>query len=105
MSNSSRTFITFLAGVATGAAIGILYAPEKGTRTRRKILDKRDDYADGLKDKFDEFVDSLNKKYQSTVNDVENIVSKGKSKYESAMLEVNELVAKDRSKFDGVVKN
>jgi gas vesicle protein len=94
-----------LAGVAAGAVVGILYAPEKGTRTRRKIMDKRDDYTDGLKDKFDEFVDSLNKKYQNTVHDVENIVSKGKSKYESAMLEVNELVAKDRSKFDGVIKN
>ncbi|GGD80125.1 hypothetical protein GCM10011514_50140 [Emticicia aquatilis] len=102
---SGKVLLGILAGVAAGALVGILFAPEKGSRTRKKIMDKGEGYADGLKDTFEEFVDSLNKKYQSTVHDVENIVAKGKSKYENAMLEVNELVAKDKAKFDGIIKD
>ena len=94
-----------MVGVAAGAIVGILFAPNEGAKTRKKIVDKSDDYAEGLKDKFEQFIDSLNKKYQTTVHDVENIVTKGKSKYESAMLEVNEEIAKDKAKFDGVMKD
>lgn len=48
-----------LAGVAVGALLGVLFAPEKGSETRKKIVDKSKDSVDDLKDKFDEFVDSM----------------------------------------------
>lgn len=101
---AGKVLLGILAGVAAGAVAGILFAPEKGSRTRRKIMDKSDDYAEGLKDKFEQFVDSLNKKYQTTVHDVENIVAKGKSKYENVMLEVNDEIAK-KAKVDEVTKS
>jgi gas vesicle protein len=37
MSSSSKSFIAFLAGLAAGTAIGILYAPDKGEVTRDKL--------------------------------------------------------------------
>ncbi len=67
---SGKVLLGVLAGVAAGAMVGILFAPEKGSRTRKKMLNKSEDYADGLKDQFDDFVDSLNKKYQSTMTQV-----------------------------------
>lgn len=65
-----------LAGVAVGVVIGVLFAPEKGSVTRKKITQKSEDYADILKSKFDEFVDSVTEKVQ----DMSDVVSDEKAK-------------------------
>ncbi len=41
-----------LAGLAAGALIGILFAPDKGSETRKKIVRKGEDYVDSLRDKI-----------------------------------------------------
>ncbi|MCL4481924.1 MAG: YtxH domain-containing protein, partial [Bacteroidetes bacterium] len=38
--NTGKVLLGVLAGVAAGALIGILFAPAKGSRTRRRILKK-----------------------------------------------------------------
>ena len=43
---------TFLGGVLVGAAVAILFAPESGEETRRKIKDTFDKEYQGLKDKI-----------------------------------------------------
>jgi len=59
-----------LAGVLTGAAFGILFAPEKGCRTRRKILISAKDLADDFKEKMKDEASELRKK----ADDLENLV-------------------------------
>jgi len=56
---SGKLLLGVLAGVAAGAVLGILFAPAKGSETRKKISKKGEDFADGLKAKFDEFLDSI----------------------------------------------
>ena len=34
---STKSFLSILAGLAAGAAIGILYAPDKGWKTRARV--------------------------------------------------------------------
>lgn len=51
-----------LTGFAAGAVIGVLFAPDKGSVTRKKIMEKGDEYAEGLKDKFSNLVDEFFKK-------------------------------------------
>ena len=51
-----------LAGLAAGAALGILFAPDKGTETRRKIAEKGSDLADSVKDKYSEYSDVISDK-------------------------------------------
>ena len=60
--NSGKVLLGMLAGVAAGALLGILLAPDKGVNTRKKIAKKGEDYADAIKDKFDGFLDDITAK-------------------------------------------
>lgn len=57
--DKGNTFWGFITGLAVGAALGVLFAPAKGSETRQKISDKGNEIADSLKKKFDEFIDGL----------------------------------------------
>lgn len=48
MSTQTKTFISFLAGMATGAAIGLLFAPEKGEVTRDRLAYRLSKYREQL---------------------------------------------------------
>jgi len=60
--SSGKVFLGVLAGVAAGALIGILFAPDKGSETRKKIVEKGEDYVDGLKEKLNDLVDDITRK-------------------------------------------
>ena len=55
MENSKTAICAFFAGAAIGAALGVLYAPEKGEDLRSKIADLKSDYLGSLKDKVNDF--------------------------------------------------
>lgn len=50
--STGRIILGTLAGLAAGAVIGILFAPDKGTSTRKKIVDRGEDYVENLKGKI-----------------------------------------------------
>lgn len=79
--NNNNAVLGILAGAAIGAIAGILFAPEKGSTTRRQIADSSDDYMDELKSQFNKFTDSLEQKLDSTKKDADYLADKGKSKY------------------------
>lgn len=88
--STGKVVLGAVAGLAIGAIAGILFAPEKGSTTRRQIMDKGDEYVDGVKSKFNDVRDSLTDKYESTKKDVEGFVEKGKAKYENAKRDVKD---------------
>lgn len=51
--NSGKALLGVLAGMAAGAAIGLLFAPEKGSITRKNISRKGEDLAEALNDRID----------------------------------------------------
>jgi len=48
----SRTVFALLAGAAVGAVLGILFAPDKGEKTRKKMKKTTEDYIDSVKEKL-----------------------------------------------------
>jgi len=44
-----KTTLGFLTGIAVGIGIGILLAPDKGSKTRKKLADTAGDLLDKLK--------------------------------------------------------
>jgi len=100
--STGKVVLGTLAGLAIGAIAGILFAPEKGSKTRKQFLDKGDDYADELKSKFDEFCDSLTDKFETVKQETKDIVSKGNTKYEDANKEVKNAAA--NFKHDGAAE-
>lgn len=48
MNKNSKTLLVFLAGVAAGAALGVLYAPDEGKNTRQKLSFQLDKYREKL---------------------------------------------------------
>lgn len=60
MNDNSKTVVALLAGLAAGAALGILFAPEKGDETRDKLSQSLKDLSDTIKDKAADEIDALN---------------------------------------------
>ena len=50
---AGKTALGIVLGIGVGALLGVLFAPDKGSKTRKKIRDKGQGFADELKGKFD----------------------------------------------------
>lgn len=64
--SAKKNVVGMLAGVAIGAVLGILLAPDKGSETRKKLSKKGSNMVNDLKDKYENTMD----KAETVVNDV-----------------------------------
>jgi gas vesicle protein len=77
---SGKVLLGVLAGVAVGALLGVLFAPDKGWNTRKRISKKAEDITDDLREKFDEFLDSISVKVDEVKHDVADFADKSGKK-------------------------
>jgi len=52
MNNTEKTIIAFATGAALGAALGILFAPAKGSKTRKRLKTEGQIVMDDLEEKI-----------------------------------------------------
>lgn len=76
MDSTSKTIIGFVAGISVGLMFGILYAPQKGSTTRKRIARRSGDIVDDVRDKLDDSVDEIKSRYESTKKDAKGWVDK-----------------------------
>ncbi len=60
MNNTAKILTAVAAGVVTGAILGILFAPDKGSETRRKINEQGKKMAGDVKDRIEKGKEKLN---------------------------------------------
>jgi gas vesicle protein len=71
MSNKSNALIGIVAGAALGATLGVLFAPDKGTKTRKKIKKSALSAKDELVTRTNELTSQLTSKFNSHKADFE----------------------------------
>jgi gas vesicle protein len=96
MNSSGKVFLGLLAGLAAGATLGILFAPDKGTVTRKKIADKGNDYADDIAQRFNDFTSEVNKKMEALGHKATNMAENVNHKASNVMEDLKSSVKSDR---------
>jgi len=86
---ASSTILGIVGAAAAGALLGVLFAPDKGSNTRKKIKDKSRDYGDNIKTKFDGIVSSI-------TSNGKDIIEEGKAKFNQVKDDFN--AVKDEAK-------
>lgn len=87
--NNGNSALALLFGAAIGVGLGILFAPDKGSKTREKIKDNLDDLKDQAKTKYTSFEEEAKEKFSKKKADlkdtVEDFLSSSSVKAEEAI--------------------
>lgn len=82
--NTGKVLGALLLGAAIGGALGILFAPDKGSETRRKIVAKGDDFTDELKSKFNDLLGEVRREVDLVKDKTNKLIGNGMSVAEKA---------------------
>lgn len=88
MNDNSKVVIALLAGLAAGAALGLLFAPEKGSDTRDKLSQALKDFGDSIRDKAAEEIDNLTGLKDKVVDSIKSKLSDAEDEYSQGVKNV-----------------
>lgn len=83
-----KVLLGITAGAVIGAVAGVLFAPKKGSVTRKFIAKKGKEYAGEMEVKLNGLVDSINEKIETVKDEASRIGKMGKHKAEQLDVEV-----------------
>lgn len=101
--NTGKTIGTFLVGAAIGSLIGVLFAPQKGSKTRKKINGKTKEFTDSVKNS--KTGQKINEKAKELTDSIKNsktgqkINEKTKELSDSVQAKFNTLVEDAKHEF------
>ena len=77
---NNNLLLGVLGGVAVGAALGILFAPAKGSEKKKKIADKGSDLKDNFKDSLSKLSDKISKSVDGFKDEAEDLIAEAEEK-------------------------
>lgn len=82
MTDNSKVVVALLVGLAAGAALGILFAPDKGTETRDKLSESLKNLGDSIKETASAEIENLINLKDKVVNNVKSKINGAEEEYQ-----------------------
>lgn len=97
MSKGSSSLLAFVIGAATGAILGILYAPDKGSNTRDKLTYQLDKYKKQLEELLEDLINGKVEISSTAKEEGQKVVSEARQKAERLLSDVDDLIGQIKS--------
>ena len=82
MNDNSKVVVALLAGLAAGAALGILCAPEKGNETRDKLTESLKKLGESIRETAATEIDNLVGLKDKVVDNIKSKISSAEDEYQ-----------------------
>lgn len=103
--DTSGAVVALLAGLAVGAVLGVLFAPDSGKKTREKISDKAMDVTDNIKDSYHSMKDRMAAGKDSLSGLKDQVVDNVKSKANAVSQEFKEFKDAEKQKVKSAAED
>ncbi len=92
MDRNVNSFLTFLLGATTGAVLGLLFAPDKGSNTRDKLTFMLDKYKSELEDLINGIIEGEEQPASMAREKGKKVINDAKEKAEKLLEDVDDLI-------------
>jgi len=100
MSKTVNTYLAFFSGIAAGALVGMLYAPDKGANTRDTLTFLLYKYKMKIKELKEALVDGRDMYSSEAKSEGQRVVTDAKTKAERLLQDVDDLIGQIKGKDD-----
>lgn len=97
MSKSTTSLLVLVSGIAAGAFLGILYAPDKGSNTRDRVTYRLEKYKTRLEELINELLKTKDELPESVAkSDGEKVINEAREKAKTLLKDVDNLLGQIR---------